>query len=93
MFLVKLAFAQIGKETGCLNLAGLDYFMCKFEALLWFFFTFGLILGIGFLVVAGIKYTLSQGKDWHNELIFIILGIILIVASFSLPVIIFSFLK
>ncbi|MCS7183734.1 MAG: hypothetical protein NZ866_00045 [Patescibacteria group bacterium] len=86
-------FAQLGKEVGCFNLTGLDYFFCKIEGFLWIFFNIGLILGIGLLIFAGIKYTLSQGKDWHSELIFIILGIAFILAAFSLPLIIFSFLK
>lgn len=85
--------AQIGKEVGCANLSGLDYFLCKFEGLLWIFFNLGLILGIVLLIIAGIKYTTSQGKDWHSELIFIILGIVFIIASFSIPLIIFSFLR
>ncbi|GIW65767.1 MAG: hypothetical protein KatS3mg094_286 [Candidatus Parcubacteria bacterium] len=87
------ALAQIGKEVGCGDLSGLEYFLCKIEGLLWIFFNIGLILGIGLLIVAGIKYISTQGKNWHNELIFIILGIILIIASFSIPLIIFSFLQ
>ncbi|GIW66141.1 MAG: hypothetical protein KatS3mg095_0039 [Candidatus Parcubacteria bacterium] len=86
-------FAQIGKEAGCSNLTGLDYLLCKTESLLWIVFNISLILGIFFLIFAGFKYTTSQGKDWHNELIFIILGIILIISSFSIPLIIFSFLR
>lgn len=85
--------AQIGKETGCLNLSGIDYFLCKIEGLIWIFFNIGLILGIGFLIFAGIKYTTSQGKDWHSELIFIVIGIAFIIASFSLPLIFFSLLR
>ena len=88
-----LVLAQIGKEVGCGNLTGIDYFLCKFEGFLWLFFNIGLVLGIGLLIIAGIKYIASQGKDWHSELIFIILGIVFIIASFSIPVIIFSFLK
>lgn len=91
--MINFVFAQIGKEADCLNLSGIDYFLCKIESLIWIFFNIGLILGIAFLIFAGIKYTASQGKDWHSELIFIIIGIIFIITSFSLPLIFFSFLK
>jgi hypothetical protein len=92
MINIHKTYAQIGKEVGCFNKEGLDYFLCKLEGLIWIFYWFSLILGIFFIILAAYKYTISQGKDWHSELIYIILGIVLIIISFSLPVIIFSFL-
>jgi len=80
-------------ETGCINREGIEYFICKFIGVINFAYWIGLVLGIGFIMFAGAKYIYTRGKDWHSELFYIILGIALIIASFSIPVLIFSFLK
>ncbi len=72
---------------------GINYFISKFKDLIVLFYRAALILGIGLIMYAGAKYIFNKGKDWHSEIIYIILGVALIIASFSIPVIIFSFLK
>ena len=87
-------FAQTIKyETGCINKEGIEYFICKFIGVINLFYWIGLVLGIALIMWAGAKYIYTRGKDWHNELFYVILGIVLIIASFSIPILIFSFLK
>ena len=75
----------------------MNYFFTKIKELLSYFYGLALIIGIGLLIYAGIRYTLSRGQknlsELHLEIIFIIIGLIFVITAFTLPVIIYSFLK
>ncbi len=55
----------------------------------------GLALAVLYAILIGFKYVQSGGKveQIHQELILLLLGIALIVASFSIPTIIRSFVE
>lgn len=59
---------------------------------------FGYALGLGlavlYLIISGFKYVQGGGKnisDVRNEILFLVAGVILIIASFAIPTIIRSF--
>lgn len=93
--MIKEALAQIRfrGEAGCIQQEGINYFICKGIGIVNIFYWIGLIGGIGLLMISGIKYMMNPGKGVKEDLPLIILGIALIVASFSIQVIVFSFLK
>lgn len=92
--MIMKVFAQIFKgETGCIQQEGINYFICKGIGILNIFYWLGLVGGIIILMSSAIKYMLNPGKNIKEEIPFIILGIALIIAAFSLQVVIFAFLK
>jgi len=91
--MLKVLAQTIRGEIGCINKEGIEYFICKFIGVINAFYWISLVLGIILIMYAGAKYMYTKGKDWHSELLYVILGIALIIASFSIPVLIFSFLK
>lgn len=80
-------------EAGCIQQEGINYFICKGIGILNIFYWFSLVFGIGLLMYSGLKYMMNPGKGFKEETPYILLGIALIIASFSIQVIIFSFLK
>jgi H+/Cl- antiporter ClcA len=75
---------------------GVDYFFQLSQNLINIFYGLGILGGIFCLLYAGFKYITSLGQktsEVHKEIIFAIIGLILIIISFVLPVIIYSFLK
>ena len=55
----------------------------------------GLTLAVLYLLILGFKYVQSGGevKQTHQELLLLLLGVALIIASFSIPTIIRSFVE
>lgn len=94
--MINLSLAQIIKfkgEAGCISQSGINYFICKALGIINIFYWLGIVIGIGILMYSGFRYMMNPGKGFKEEFPFIILGIILIIASFSIQVVIISFLK
>jgi hypothetical protein len=73
-----------------------NYFLDKTKELLNIFYFLGMAGGVLLLLYAGFKYITSLGEktgEIHKEIIFAIIGLILIILSFTIPVIFYSFLK
>lgn len=91
-----LVFSQVIKfrgEAGCIQQTGINYFICKLTGIINIFYWIGIILGIGILMFSGFKYMVNPGKGFKEEIPLIILGLALIIASFSIQVLVISFLK
>ncbi|MGC8981933.1 MAG: hypothetical protein ACP5JU_03225 [Minisyncoccia bacterium] len=79
----------------------MNYFLEKTKDLLNIFYLLGMVGGILFLMYAGFKYITSGGKggkggegsEIHKEILFAIIGLILIILSFTIPILFYSFLK
>jgi len=82
-FFGQVAFAQ-GKA--------LVDFVEKLSRLL---YLIGLAFSVLMIMIAGFQYVASQGKvsEIHRSLAYIVIGIIVIIISFSLPVLMQSFLQ
>jgi hypothetical protein len=81
-FFGQVAFAQ-GKALA---------FVEKLSRLL---YLIGLAFSVLMIMIAGFQYVASQGKvsEIHRSLAYIVIGIIVIIISFSLPVLMQSFLQ
>ncbi len=93
--MISQVFAQtiFKGEAGCIQQEGINYFLCKAIGILNIFYWIGLVGGMALLMISGAKYMINPGKNIKEEMPYIILGIALIIASFSIQVIIFSLLK
>ena len=80
-------------EAGCIQQHGINYFICKLTGIINIFYWIGIVFGIGLLMYSGIKYMANPGKGFKEEIPLILLGLILIIASFSIQVLVISFLK
>lgn len=88
-----LAQVKFKGEAGCFEQEGINYFICKGIGIVNVFYWIGLVAGIALLMFSGFKYMMNPGKGFKEELPYILLGIVLIIASFSIQILIFSFLK
>ncbi|MEM0231892.1 MAG: hypothetical protein QXG78_02120 [Candidatus Methanomethyliaceae archaeon] len=94
--MISLVFAQAIRfrgEIGCAQQEGINYFICKLIGVINIFYWIGMVSGIGILMYSGFKYMVNPGKGFKEEVPLIIVGLVLIIASFSIQAILISFFK